>query len=334
MSIATNRKVVLAKRPAGAPTPDCFEILEEAIDAPAEGQVVVAVEHLSIDAFIRTTLEEGGIHRTSALGAPITALGVGRVVASSAGGLRAGTAVFGPLSAQTHAVLPAGYLRPLDESVAPARAYLGVLGLTTGLTSWVGMKTVGEVSAGDTVVVSAAAGAVGSVACEIGRLEGARVIGIAGGPDKVRYLTEELGCAAGIDYKGEDVAGRLRELAPDGVNLFFDNVGGELLDTVLDQLASGARVVICGAISQYQHLSDVRGPKLYLRLAERNSSMRGFTVDHYAGVHEEAGAQLAAWLQGGELHLREHIIEGIDRFPEALDVLFSGGHIGKLLVAP
>ncbi len=334
MSIASNRKVVLAKRPQGAPTPDCFDVVEETVDAPAEGRVVVAVEHLSIDAFIRTTLEEGGIHQTSAMGAPITALGVGRVVASSDERLKSGTAVFGPLGAQTHAVLPAPYLRPLDESVAPARAYLGVLGLTTGLTSWVGMKTVGEVSEGETVVVSAAAGAVGSVACEIGRLEGARVIGIAGGPDKVRYLTEELGCAAGIDYKGEDVAARLKALAPDGVNLFFDNVGGELLDTVLDQLAPGARVVICGAISQYQHLSDVRGPKLYLRLAERNSSMRGFTVDHYASVHEQAQAELSGWLNSGALHLREHIVEGIDNFPGALDTLFSGGHMGKLLVAP
>ena len=243
-------------------------------------------------------------------------------------------AVFGPLGAQTHAVLPAAFFRKLDEAVAPARAYLGVLGLTTGLTAWVGMKTVGEVGDGDTVVVSAAAGAVGSVACEIARLSGARVIGIAGGPDKVRYLVDELGCEAGIDYKREDVAGRLGELAPDGVNVFFDNVGGELLDTVLDHIARGSRVVICGAISQYQHLSDVRGPKLYLRLAERNSSMRGFTVDYHADVHEDAQAQLAAWLKAGELHVREHIVEGIDNFPDALDMLFSGGHIGKLLVAP
>ncbi len=334
MALATNRRIVLARRPEGAPTPDCFEAVEEVIEQPGEGQVVVAVEHLSIDAFIRTTLEEGGHHAATPVGAPIVALGVGRVVASGDDSLKQGDAVFGPLGAQTHAVLPAEFFKKLDEDAAPARAHLGVLGLTTGLTAWVGMKTVGEVRGGDTVVVSAAAGAVGSVACEIGRLSGANVIGIAGGPDKVRYLTEELGCVAGINYKGEDVGARLKELAPHGVNLFFDNVGGEILDTVLDNIAGEARVVICGAISQYQHLSDVRGPKLYLRLAERNSSMRGFTVDYHADAHEEGQAQLAAWLKAGDLHLREHVVEGIDRFPEALEMLFTGGHIGKLLVAP
>jgi NADPH-dependent curcumin reductase CurA len=155
------------------------------------------------------------------------------------------------------------------------------------------MVTVGEVAEGDTVVVSAAAGAVGSVACEIARLRGARVIGIAGGAQKVDYLVNDLGCAAGIDYKNEDVAERLAELAPDGVNVFFDNVGGELLDIVLDKLAPKARVVICGAISQYEDLSAVRGPSLYLRLAERNASMRGFTVDFHSDVFPAAERELS-----------------------------------------
>jgi NADPH-dependent curcumin reductase CurA len=334
MALATNRKIVLTKRPDGMPTLDCFDVVEEDVEQPGEGQVVVAVEHLSIDAFIRTTLDDAGFHERSALGSPVTALGCGRVIASGDESLQQGDAVFGPMGAQTHAVMPGAFFRKIDEEVAPARAYLGVLGLTTGLTSWVGMKTVGEVHEGDTVVVSAAAGAVGSVACEIGRLSGAKVIGIAGGPDKVRYLTDDLGCVAGIDYKGEDVGARLAELAPDGVNLFFDNVGGELLDTVLDNIAPAARVVICGAISQYQHLADVRGPKLYLRLAERNASMRGFTVDYHADAHAEGEAQLAAWLKTGDLHIREHIVEGIDSFPEALIMLFTGGHTGKLMVAP
>ena len=335
MALTTNRKVVLVKRPDGMPTPDCFEAVDEDIEQPGEGQVVVAVEHLSIDAFIRTTLDQEGFHDRSRLGTPVTALGCGRVIASGDDSLQQGDAVFGPMGAQTHALMPAGFFRKIDEDVAPARAYLGVLGLTTGLTAWVGMKTVGEVNDGDTVVVSAAAGAVGSVACEIGRLSGARVIGIAGGRAKVEYLTDELGCAAGIDYKNDDVAARLGELAPDGVNLFFDNVGGDLLDTVLDNLApAAARVVICGAISQYQHLDDVRGPKFYLRLAERNASMRGFTVDYHAEAHAEGEAQLAAWLKAGDLHVREHIIEGIDNFPEALITLFTGGHTGKLMVAP
>jgi NADPH-dependent curcumin reductase CurA len=334
MSDGVNTKIVLAKRPQGMPTLDCFERVEEPLADPAQGQVLVAVEHLSIDAFIRTTLETGGIHETVAEGSAIVALGVGRVLSSGDESLNQGDAVFGPMMAQSHMLGPAAMFRKLDETDAPARAHLGVLGLTTGLTSYVGMVTVGEVKSGDTVVVSAAAGAVGSVACEIGRILGARVIGIAGGADKVAYLENELGIAAGIDYKNEDVAARLAELAPDGVNVFFDNVGGELLDTVLDQIAPEARVVICGAISQYQHLSDVRGPNLYLRLAERNASMRGFTVDHYGDVHEQASAELSGWLKAGEFHVREHIVEGIENFPEALLMLFNGGHTGKLMVTP
>ena len=334
MAETRNTKVVLSKRPGGSLDLDCFAVEEEMLAEPGPGQVLVAAEHLSIDAFITTTLEGGGLHGTAPIGQAVTALGVGRVVASGSDDLVQGDAVFGPIGAQTHLLAPAAMLRKLDVSQVPARSYIGVLGLTTGLTAYVGMVTVGEVAEGDTVVVSAAAGAVGSVACEIARLKGARVIGTAGGPEKVRYLVEELGCEAGIDYKNEDVAQRLAELAPKGVNVFFDNVGGELLDTVLDNIASGARVVICGAISQYQHLDDVRGPSLYLRLAERNASMRGFTVDHHSAAFPQAEQELTEWLTSGQLHVREHVMEGIERFPEALLTLFSGGHTGKLMVAP
>ena len=182
-------------------------------------------------------------------------------------------------------------------------------------------------------MVSAAAGATGSVASEIGRIAGAKVIGIAGGPDKVRYLEDELGIAAGIDYKNDDIGARLDELAPDGVNLFFDNVGGTILDTVLSRIAPQARVVICGAISQYGHMDDIAGPKLYLRLAERNATMRGFTVDYWSDAHGQAREDLSRWLSEDKFHIREHVEEGIERFPEALLMLFSG-HIGKLMVAP
>lgn len=334
MAETQNRKVVLTKRPDGVLDLACFELAEESLGEPGPGQVLIGVEHLSIDAFIRTTLDGGGIHGTAPIGQTVTALGVGTVLASASDDLAEGDSVFGPMGAQSHVLAPAGMFRKVDTSNVPARAYLGVLGLTTGLTSYVGMITVGEVAEGDTVVVSAAAGAVGSVACEIARLRGARVIGIAGGAEKVRYLVDDLGCAAGIDYKNEDVAARLAELAPDGVNVFFDNVGGELLDTVLDNLAPKARVVICGAISQYQHLTDVRGPSLYLRLAERNASMRGFTVDFHAGVFPEAERELTDWLVSGQLHLREHVVQGVAGFPEALRMLFTGGHTGKLMVAP
>jgi NADPH-dependent curcumin reductase CurA len=171
------------------------------------------------------------------------------------------------------------------------------------------------------------------VAGQIAKLEGARVIGIAGGPDKLRTMTDELGFDAGIDYKGEDVDARLRELAPDGIDVFFDNVGGDLLDVVLDQIRMRARVVICGAISQYQHMGDVRGPRLYLRLAERQARMEGFAVNHFEDRYEEASTELAKWLDAGQIQLREHVEHGIDRFPAALLMLFEGGHTGKLLVS-
>lgn len=200
------------------------------------------------------------------------------------------------------------------------------------MTSYFGIREVGAVKDGETVVVSAAAGAVGSIAAQIAKLEGARVIGIAGGADKARYLTDELGLAGAIDYKADDVATRLRELAPDGVDVYFDNVGGELLDVLLDQIREGARVVICGAISQYQHMGDVRGPSLYLRLAERHARMEGFAVTHFAAGFGEAEAQLATWLAAGDLRVREHVDHGLEAFPRTFLRLFDGTHIGKLLL--
>jgi len=331
--MTTNRKVVFAARPAHLPTPDCFTIQEEPLGVPAAGQVLVEVQHLSIDAWITITLGSGSLHGSLPVGATIPALGVGRVLASADDALQEGDAVFGGMGAQTHLLTTAGSLRKLDVSRVPARSYLGVLGLTTGLTAYVGLVTIGGLRPTDTVVVSAAAGATGSVACEIARIRGARVIGIAGGPDKVRYLEQELGIAAAIDYRNDDVAARLGELAPDGVNLFFDNVGGDILDAVLDRIAPEARVVICGAMSQYPQLNDVTGPKRYLRLAERNATMRGFTVDYWSSSHAAAEAELRGWLLDGRFRLREEILPGIEQFPEALSHLFTG-HLGKLLVQP
>ena len=186
---------------------------------------------------------------------------------------------------------------------------------------------------GDTVVVSGAAGAVGSLAGQIARLSGAsRVIGIAGGPHKTAFLVDELGFDAAIDYKNENVETRLGELAPNGVDVFFDNVGGDTLDAVLMHIKDGTRVVICGAISQYQDMDNVRGPKNYLKLAERHATMAGFAVFHFAEHYERAEKQLTQWLASGQLIMREHIEQGIDRFPAALNILQNGGHHGKLLV--
>lgn len=331
----TNRRVFLTQRPVGMPTLDDFDAEDVSLPELSDGLILVDVDTLSVDAFIRTTLDPGGIHAASPVGGTVTALGVGEVLESRYDGLTPGDWVVGPVLAQTHAVMPGEMFQKIEPAAnIPPSTYLGVLGLTTGVTAWVGMVQIGGVKTDDTVVVSGAAGAVGTVASQLAKARGARVIGIAGGAEKCRFLTATLGLDAAIDYKNDDVDAQLKQLAPNGVDLYFDNVGGELLDIVLDNLAVGGCVSICGAISQYQHLNDVRGPKLYLRLAERNASMRGFTVDHYPQVFAEANEELSRLLTEGALQLPEHVVDGIDKFPEALLTLFNGGHMGKLVVKP
>lgn len=328
-----NRQIVLVERPSGGLSASNFSQREEEVASPPDGCVLVAVDVLGIDAFIRTTLDEGSFHQGAQIGGVIPALGVGTVLESRCDGLEAGDAVFGPLGSQTHAVLPGGLVRRLDVSIAPPQVWLGALGLTTGLTAYFGVVDVGRVSSGDTVVVSAAAGAVGSLAGQIARLRGAtEVIGIAGGPEKKRFLTEDLGFTAAIDYRNESVPDRLDELAPRGIDVFFDNVGGNVLDDVLARITEGARIVICGAISQYERMESVQGPRNYLKLAERHASMEGFAVFHFADRYAEAEAMLATWVHSGELRMREHVEHGIDNFPHALQMLMTGGHYGKLLL--
>lgn len=332
-SAQMNRKVILAKRPVGTPVDSDFEIVDEPFAPLGPGQVRVQNDVLSIDAFIRTVLDEGAYHGTAGIGTAITALGVGTVLESNDASHAPGDHVFGPLGAQTFATLPAPALRKLDVSKVGATAYLGALGLTTGMTAYMGIFEVAAVKPGETVVVSGAAGAVGSMACQIARLAGAsRVIGIAGGPAKVAYLTNELGTDAGIDYKNEDVETRLKELAPDGVHVFYDNVGGDVLDAALMHIVEGSRVVLCGAISQYQNMDDVRGPKNYLKLAERHARMEGFAVTHFHAQFAKAEAALTGWLASGELKMHEHYETGVDNFPATLRLLLNGGHHGKLLL--
>jgi len=329
-----NRKIVLVERPKGRVSVENFAYTEEEIGDLPDGCVLIEVGVLGIDAFIRTTLNEDSFHQGAQIGGAIPALGVGVVLDSRFDGLAAGDHVFGPLGSQTHAVMPGGFMRKIDVSVAPPSVWLGALGLTTGLTAYMGVIEVGRVKAGETVVVSAAAGAVGSLAGQIARLRGAtNVIGIAGGPEKSRFLTDELGYTAAIDYKYEDVAERLDALAPNGIDVFFDNVGGSVLDDVLMRIKEGSRIVICGAISQYENMESVHGPRNYLKLAERHATMEGFAVFHFSDRYAEAEDQLAAWVRSGELVMREHIERGVENFPRVLQMLMTGGHHGKLLLA-
>jgi hypothetical protein len=328
----TNTRVILVRRPEGVATPDCFAIETEQLPDLAAGHVRVAVEYISVDAGTRTMLRGEGFHQQVAIGGTILAGGVGRIVESAADGWEVGQAVRGGFGAQTFVDVPSGRVERIDDSAVPLSAYLGPLGYSTGVTAWIGMRCVARTKPGDVFVVSAAAGAVGSIAGQIAKRDGAHVIGIAGGPAKVAYLTGQLGFDGAIDYKNEDVRTRLRELAPGGVNVFFDNVGGPILDAVLDNLAMRARVVICGAISQYDSMDDVQGPSMYLRLAERQSTMEGFAFFHFPDHIRPAIEELTAWLTDGSLQCAEEILDGIDRFPEALQFMYSGGNTGKLLV--
>lgn len=333
--MTTAKKVLLKKRPEGEPVESDFEMVEAEMPDLNEGEVLLKVEHLSIDAFIRTTLDgPQGLHGTMDVDTPVMALGIGRVLDSRSPDLNQGDAVFGPMGAQTHVIWPANMLRKVDESEVPARTYLGALGMTTGLTAYAGMICCGDVKEGDTVVVSGAAGAVGTVACQLAKIAGARVIGIAGGDVKCKFLTDEIGCDAAADYKAGDLNARLKELCPDGINVFFDNVGGDVLDAALDNIAKEARVVICGAISQYNDMENVTGPRLYLRIPERNARMIGFTVDHYADQFPKMESDIAGWIKEGKMKLPEHVMDGIESFPGAIIALMTGGHMGKLLVAP
>jgi NADPH-dependent curcumin reductase CurA len=332
-----NRRVLIKQHAEGEPTLADFAISEEAILGVPEGQVLARVETLSIDAWILTTLSAPGMHEAGDVGSTVRAFGVGQVVASGSADFAEGDWVYGLLSAQTHALLPAAQLTKVvpEPGVEPA-AYIGPLGITTGLTAWVGLIAVGAVQAGEVVLVSGAAGAVGSCVVQLAKARGAKVIGIAGGAQKCAYLTDEIGADVAIDYKQGGVTAQIAAAAPDGIDVFFDNVGGEILDSVLDnlRLTGGSRVVICGAISQYRNLDDVRGPKLYLRLAERNAGMLGFVVSHHAARFPEAVSEISALIRSGKLILREHVVTPIDRLPEALLMLLDGKHTGNLVVRP
>jgi hypothetical protein len=269
------------------------------------------------------------------IGEVMRALAAGEVLASNHPDISPGDLVTGPFGAQEYAVAPAAAVTKVDTSLAPLPVYLSTLGMT-GMTAYFGLLDVGKVKEGDTVVVSGAAGAVGSVAGQIARIKtgpSGRVIGIAGSAEKCRWLAEDLGFDAAIDYKNEDVRRALREHAPDGVDVFFDNVGGDVLDAVLTRLARGARIVICGAVSQYNAAEAVQGPSNYLSLLVSRASMTGMVVFDYAARYGEAASEIAGWMQEGRIISREDIVGGgVSAFGDTLLRLFAGENTGKLVL--
>jgi hypothetical protein len=264
------------------------------------------------------------------LGEVMRAIGLGQVVASNDPSLRPGDFARGLTGVQDYAVVAAQNLNKVDPQLVPLPRHLGALG-GTGLTACFGLLEVGQPRPGEAVVVSGAAGATGSVVGQIAKIQGCRAVGIAGGPARCKYLTEELGFDAAIDYKTEDVRAALTRHCPNGVNVFFDNVGGEILDLVLAQLARRARVVLCGAISQY-NATEVRAPKNYLSLLINSGRMEGFIVFNYAQRYGEGIQALARWLAEGKLKAREDIVEGLENFPETFLKLVRGENFGKLVI--
>jgi NADPH-dependent curcumin reductase CurA len=294
----------------------------------------VRVEYLSVDPAMRSWMNAGRSYVPPVeIGEVMRAAGIGRVIDSQHPDYHVGEHLYGIFGVQRYAVSDGKGVTRVDTTMAPAPVHLGVLGLS-GLTAYFGLLDIGRPQPGQTVVVSGAAGSVGSIAGQIARIKGCRAIGIAGGADKCRWLVEELGFDAAIDYKAGELRAQLKEHTPDGVDVFFDNVGGGVLEHVLARLARGARVVISGAISQYNATEAPRGPANYMQLLVARASMTGFVIFDYAARYAEGVSQLAQWLRSGELRSREDVVHGgIEQFPDVLLRLFHGENTGKLVLA-
>jgi NADPH-dependent curcumin reductase CurA len=329
-----NRQLLLAKRPVGEPAPDDFEVKEEETPARGDGEVLVKVLQISLDPAMRGWMSDAPSYLPPVgLGEVMRAGTSGVVLESNSDRFAPGDFVVGTLGVQEQAVVSDKALTKVDTQMAPLATYLGGLGMP-GLTAYFGLTEVGDLREGDTVVVSGAAGAVGSSAGQIAKAKGAgQVVGIAGGSEKCAWLVDELGFDAAIDYKNERVGRRLHELCPDGINVYFDNVGGDILDAALANLAWGARIVICGAISQYNAEGGMQGPRNYMMLLVRRARMQGFLVFDYAKQYGDALREMAQWRADGRLKTREEIVEGsIEDFQPTLMKLFRGENTGKLVL--
>ena len=328
-----NHQIRLAARPTGLPTSDVWAHTTEAVDEPDAGRFVVQISHLSLDPAMRGWMNAGRSYVPAVqLGEVMRALAAGRVVASAHPGFPVGEHVTGVFGVQEYATSDGTGVLRVDPSAVPLPTYLAALGMT-GMTAYFGLFDVGALRDGETVVVSGAAGAVGSVVGQLAKIKGCRVIGIAGGPDKCAWIVDELGFDAAIDYHAEDVPTALRGAVPDGIDVYFDNVGGAILDAALARLRRGARVVICGAISGYNATEPPPGPAHYLSLLVNRARMEGFVVFDYAERYAEAGAAMAGWLREGRLRSREDVVRGaVADFPDTLLRLFRGENTGKLVL--
>ncbi|MEU6699930.1 NADP-dependent oxidoreductase [Pseudonocardia sp. NPDC046786] len=329
-----NHQVRLADRPTGTPGPEVWEHTTEPVPVPGPGRLVVRVSHISLDPAMRGWMNAGRSYVPPVeIGAVMRALGLGEVVASEHPDFAVGDVVTGIFGVQSHAESDgSGLQKVAPTGDVPPERYLALLGMT-GMTAYFGLFDVGALAEGETVVVSGAAGAVGSVVGQLAKIKGCRVVGIAGGPEKCAWLVDELGFDAAIDYRTEDVRKALRSAAPDGLDVYFDNVGGEILDAALTRLRRGARVVICGSISTYNATEPPPGPSNYMSLLVNRARMEGFVVFDYTDRYGEAAAELSGWLAQGRIRSREDVVDGtVDDFPDVLLRLFRGENTGKLVL--
>ncbi|MGY4304541.1 NADPH-dependent curcumin reductase CurA [Bradyrhizobium sp. USDA 4369] len=330
-----NRQWILNRRPVGAVSRADFDLVEGGVPALIEGDVLVRSLYFGFDASQRIWLtDDGGYMKPIMPGEPMRCMGIGQVVESRNPDYRIGDVVEGFMSWQDYAVVRADGpmpLRHLPKADYPLSWNLGVFGVG-GLTAYFGVTDGLKIGKGDTVVVSAATGATGSIACQIAKLLGARVIGVAGGPEKCRWAIENAGCDACIDYKNDDIPARLAELAPSGVDAYFDNAGGDLLDTMFLHMAARGRILICGAMSQGYTDVKVQGPQNYMRICTHQLTVKGILLFFYAEQIPQAAAEIGRWVMEGRLRVTENRQHGFEKAPDLLPTMFSGKDPGKLVL--
>ena len=325
-----NKQILLASRPPGMPTLDTFSIVDAEVPEPKDGEVLLRTRFLSVDPYMRGRMRDQKSYATPfALNEVIVGGVVAEVIESRAQAFQSGNIVTGLLGWQLYSVARAEGLRKVDPDIAPVTTALGVLGMP-GLTAYFGLLDIGQPQEGETVVVSGAAGAVGMTVCQIAKIKGCRVVGIAGSED--RYLENEFQVDATINYKSADIKQAMRAACPNGVDVYFDNVGGEISDAVMQLINQRARIVICGQISLYNLERLDTGPRVQPYLLVNSALMKGFIVSNYAARFAEGGKQLAQWLAEGKLKYSETFVEGFENAPRAFLDLFAGKNLGKQLV--
>ncbi|WP_091404502.1 NADP-dependent oxidoreductase [Aquimarina amphilecti] len=328
-----NKQIILKNRPEGLPDNNTWELQENPIPEPKEGEVLIKHHYISLDPAMRGWMREGKSYiEPVELDDVMRAGSIGEIIKSNNHPrFKVGDYVTGWGGVQQYAVTNGDNWYAVDPNLAPLPMYIGTLGMP-GMTAYFGILEVGKIKEGDIVLVSGAAGAVGSVVGQIAKIKGCRVIGIAGGKEKCSYIKDVLGFDAAIDYKSEDIYEAIKNECPKGIDVYFDNVGGEILDAALSRLRMHARIVICGAISQYNNMENMKGPKNYLSLLVSRATMQGMVVMDYAKDYGSAAREMGGWLAQGKLKSKEDVYEGIENFHETFLRLFSGNKMGKLVL--